>query len=177
MYKLILTMLFCLCSALLPAQTKYTERIQSNRSGGGQLTLHQSQTITDLVNGPSNAQPAKKPVTTPAATPTTPAAKEQSAEPVVDASGQKMRVNGYRIQVYSGNNSRQSKNEAAAMGRRVKSYFDELPVYTNFVSPHWICRTGDFRTYEEASDYLKRMNETGRFPEAVIVRSKITLYY
>ena len=88
-----------------------------------------------------------------------------------------MRVNGYRIQVYSGDNSRKGKNEAAAMGRRVKAMFPELSVYTHFISPHWICRVGDFRTYEEASEYFRRMRESGQFAEAVMVRSKVTVYY
>lgn len=151
------------------AQTKYTERIQADHSGGGSLTLHQSQTITDLVNAPVRPE---VPVSTTAADKQDETSQEASA-----VGGQKMTINGYRIQVYSGNNSRAGKNEAVALGRRTKEYFSELAVYTLFKSPHWICRVGDFRTMEEATDYLNRMRATGRFPEAVIVRSKISIYY
>lgn len=167
-------LLFTLLSLSLSAQTKFTERVQANRQGGGSLSLHQSQTITNLVNGP---EPVASPVATPTVggKPTTPGAS--SSETSLATGGQRAQTTGYRIQVYSGNNSRQGKNEATAMGRRVKGHFSELAVYTDFASPHWRCRVGDFRTYEEASDYLKRMHETGRFEEAVIVRSKIYVYY
>ena len=90
--------------------------------------------------------------------------------------GQRVRANGYRIQVFSGGNSRAAKTEANMMGQRVKSLFLELPVYTHFISPHWICRVGDFRTYEEAHEVFQKLKETGRFPEAVIVKSKIIVY-
>ena len=86
-------------------------------------------------------------------------------------------MNGYRIQVYSGGNSRQSKNEAAMMGQRVRSLFGDLSVYTHFLNPHWICRVGDFKTYEEANEMYRQMKETGRFREAVIVKSKIYATY
>ena len=35
---------------------------------------------------------------------------------------------------------------------------------------------GDFRTYEEAHEVFQKLKETGRFPEAVIVKSKIIVY-
>ena len=87
-----------------------------------------------------------------------------------------MWVNGYRIQVYSGDNSRKGKMEAMAMGQRVRGMFPELPVYTHFVSPHWICRVGDFRTYEEANEYFRQMKESGQYAEAVMVRCKVIVY-
>ena len=50
-----------------------------------------------------------------------------------------------------------------------------MSVYAGFQSPHWLCRAGDFRTVEEANEYLHKMRETGRFDEAVIVKSKINV--
>ena len=79
-----------------------------------------------------------------------------------------MKINGYRIQVYFGDNSRKGKTEARAAGLRFRNSFAELPVYVSFVSPHWLCRAGDFRTMEEASDVLRQIREMGIFPEAVI---------
>ena len=63
------------------------------------------------------------------------------------------------------------------MGNRVKSLFMDLSVYTHFSSPHWICRVGDFRTYEEANEVFRQLKETGRFSEAVIVKSKVNVSY
>ena len=86
-------------------------------------------------------------------------------------------MNGYRIQVYAGGNNRQSKSEAYRMANLVRSTFSDVQVYTHFISPRWICRVGDFKTYEEANDLLKRMRQTQKFREASIVKSKITLLY
>ena len=86
------------------------------------------------------------------------------------------KVNGYRVQVLSGGNSRADKNRVQQAGNDVKAVFPELPVYVHFYSPRWICRIGNFRTYEEASHILKQLKKLG-FKEACIVSGKITVAY
>lgn len=178
MHKLILIFLMLGSAVELSAQTKFTEQLQKSAAGQGKVTLHQSQKITELVNGDASISPSAtkgKPAETTAK-------KSQDGDPVeVSAiqpnTGQKVRMNGYRIQVYSGGNSRKAKTEAAAMGQRVRSMYGDLSIYTNFISPHWICRVGDFKSYEEANEIFRQMKATGRFSEAVIVKSKIITYY
>jgi diaminopimelate epimerase len=92
---------------------------------------------------------------------------------VVTTSSKRIRVNGFRIQVYYGGNNKKSKQEAYNMAGRVKIWFENLRVYTSFSSPHWICRAGDFQTREEAMEVLQAMRESGRFPRAIIVKSKV----
>lgn len=87
----------------------------------------------------------------------------------------RIRVNGYRVQVYYGGNNQKSKLQARQMAQRVKIWFEDLSVYTGFSSPHWICRVGDFQTREEAMEVLQAMRESGRFPKAIIVKSKINI--
>ena len=86
------------------------------------------------------------------------------------------KVNGYRVQVLSGGNSRADKNRVQQAGNDVKAVFPELPVYVHFYSPRWICRVGNFRSYEEASHILKQLKKLG-FKEACIVSGKITVAY
>lgn len=86
------------------------------------------------------------------------------------------KVNGYRVQVLSGGNSRADKNRVQQAGNDVKAVFPELPVYVHFYSPRWICRVGNFRTYEEASHILTQLKKLG-FKEACIVSGKITVAY
>ena len=88
----------------------------------------------------------------------------------------RMRVNGFRVQVYYGGNNHKSKLQAQRMAERAKIWFEDHTVYTSFVSPHWICRVGDFKTREEAMELLKEMRESGRFPMAVIVKSKVNVF-
>lgn len=86
------------------------------------------------------------------------------------------KINGYRVQVLSGGNSRADKNRVQQAGNDVKAVFPELPVYVHFYSPRWICRVGNFRTYEEASHILTQLKKLG-FKEACIVSGKITVAY
>ena len=178
MHKLILIFLMLGSTIGLSAQTKFTEQLQKSSAGEGKVTLHQSRKISDLVNGDASAgSSAAK-----GKSAETAAKKPQDGDPVEVSvmqpnMGQKVRMNGYRIQVYSGGNSRKAKTEATAMGQRVRNMFSELSIYTNFISPHWICRVGDFKSYEEANETFRQMKATGQFSEAVIVKSKIITYY
>lgn len=88
-----------------------------------------------------------------------------------------VKVNGYRIQVYSGGNSREAKREASNIGYRVQFLYPELSVYTRFVSPRWICRVGDFRTHEEAAEQLEEMRKVmgAQLKEATVVRCKVSI--
>lgn len=87
----------------------------------------------------------------------------------------RIRVNGFRVQVYYGGNDQKSKVQARNMAQSAKIWFEDLPVYTTFISPHWICRVGDFQTREEAMEVLAAMRESGRFPRSIIVKSKINI--
>ena len=174
-----------LSALMMSAQQTFTDRLQQVVGSAGRIVLHQDKNITDLVNGtpkkpaatPKPAAPRKQ-VTDSTAGPngtsgiTTPQFPDSMAVDSLSL-GPKVKINGFRIQVYFGDNSRKGKTEAQAAGRRFRNTFPQLPVYVNFVSPHWLCRAGDFRTMEEASEMLRQIREMGIFREAVIVKSKI----
>jgi hypothetical protein len=84
-------------------------------------------------------------------------------------------LSGYRIQVFSGNNQRISKNEAYTKEANVKSVFSELSTYVGFTAPFWRLRVGDFQTFQEAQRVLVRLR--AEFPaygrEMSIVKEKI----
>ncbi len=86
------------------------------------------------------------------------------------------KVNGYRVQVFAGGNSRNDKIKAQEAGNKVKAAFPDQPVYVHFYSPRWICRIGNYRTYQEASAVLARVQKLG-YRHACIVSGKITVAY
>lgn len=86
------------------------------------------------------------------------------------------KVTGYRVQAYSGGNSRADRQKAENIGSAIKMRFPDLPVYVHFYSPRWICRVGNFRTYQEASNMLKEIKSMG-YRQACIVKGKITVGY
>lgn len=84
----------------------------------------------------------------------------------------KRKVRGFRVQVYAGDNTRKARQKAQSVAVQIKSYFPELAVYAHFVSPRWVCRAGDFRTYGEAQAYLRKIRAK-KFREALIVKTTI----
>ena len=86
------------------------------------------------------------------------------------------KVNGYRVQVFAGGNSRDNKIKAQNIGNQLKAAFPDIPVYVHFYSPRWICRMGNFRTYQEASAVLAQVKKMG-YKQACIVSGKITVAY
>lgn len=174
-----LVCLMCMAATFsLTAQSKFTDRLQKSEIGQGKVTLNQSKAIENLVNGSVLSVPqASQGKTVGSSTVNKGLAAADSLAEQVALPGRKVRMNGYRIQVYSGSNSRSAKNEALSVGQRVKTLFMDIPVYTHFVSPHWVCRVGDFKTYEEAFEMLRQLKETGRFDEAVLVKSRIIVLY
>lgn len=95
----------------------------------------------------------------------------------LEAGGRSSKINGYRIQVYAGSNSRESRAEAHRMEAKVKQYFGEYKVYTSFnnPSPRWVCRVGDFRSIEEADAAMRRLKKTGVFKEVSIVKEQVII--
>jgi len=84
------------------------------------------------------------------------------------------KTNGFRVQVYAGSNSRDSRVKAERVGKEMNALFPGTPVYVHFYSPRWICRIGNYRTYEEAHEVLSAVKKLG-YDAAVIVKGKITV--
>lgn len=86
------------------------------------------------------------------------------------------KVTGYRIQAFTGGNSRADRQKAENIGTAIKMKFPEQPIYVHFYSPRWICRVGNFRTYQEASNMLREIKSMG-YRQACIVKGKIDVAY
>ncbi len=200
-----ITTIFILCAGIAVnagAQT-FTQRLQQqNGKGKATVTIHQDDEITKLVDSEVlNARQAAQSATahsahasqsagTPGskATPADHAAKNNAAaaasehpeEATPDLSKKVMRggvkVNGYRVQAFAGGNSRKDRIKAEQTGSDIKMLFADVPVYVHFYSPRWICRVGNYRTYEEAHQMLVKLRNLG-YSQASIVKGKITVQY
>ncbi len=159
------------------AQETFTERLLKEQVNQGIVVLHHDKEIDALVNGLPSGSSA-------------PAARQKMNVDTLNVSryitdtttdlfpstGQKVRMNGYRIQVYVGGNSRDAKDKAQQMESKVRSYFPEVGIYTRFVSPRWLCHVGDFKTREEALAFLASLRDKGGFGDAIVVKCKINAY-
>lgn len=85
-------------------------------------------------------------------------------------------VRGYRIQVFSDNNQRRSKDEANQKAAMIKEVDPELATYVTFTSPFWRLRVGNFRSFEEANlKLIELKNAFPQFREMRVVRDMIRL--
>lgn len=106
---------------------------------------------------------------------------DETVEPApVDLTKKMMRggvkVTGYRVQVFAGGNKRTDRQQAERISREIKMHYANVPVYVHFYSPRWICRVGNYRTYEEAHQMLSSLRNLG-YNQATIVKGKITVAY
>ena len=191
MRRLALTLALCVGRWLAAgAQSTFTEQLQQSKVGEGKVTVTQDKAIDDLINNPTApTTTTTTPTTTTTTTPTKPQQTVKlTGDDLTDTSlapdsidrskkimkGQK--VNGWRVQVFAGGNGRVDRQKAERIGDEIKTLFPNEPVYVHFYSPRWICRMGNYRTYEEAHDVLTKVKSLG-YPSAVIVKGKITVFY
>ena len=181
------------------AQT-FLDRLKKPAKDKAVVTVTQDAAIDKLVNGDITAKTTvvnkkehaastkkesahsastKKESAHSASTTTTPPASSSTIEEP-DMSNKVMKnsykVMGYRVQAFAGGNKRNDRQAAENVGNAIKRRFPEQPIYVHFYSPRWICRVGNFRTYEEAHAMLVEIREMG-YKQASIVKGKISVQY
>ena len=189
------------CISAADAQSSFTQRLQQSKNGEGKITVTQDKAIDELVNGPVVTAPTRtktttthqKPTETQQKTTEKPAEKKElepkavavehhdtttivAPEEIQKKIMKGVKVAGYRVQVFAGGNTRNDRVKAERIGSEIKSLFPGVPVYVHFYSPRWICRMGNYRTYEEAHAVLERVKNNG-YQSAIIVKGKITVQY
>ena len=206
MKRLVTIWLLCAgCILAASAQSTFTQRLQEEKQGEGKVTITQDKAIDELVNGPQTVVSQQTTQSTQTTQPAQSTQQQKTTEqqqkpdsgttqrPVVAEKGQQSdsttiddgrkkimkggyKINGYRVQVYAGGNSRDARIKAERIGREINSLFPGEPVYVHFYSPRWICRMGNYRTYEEAHQQLRAVKNLG-YSSAIIVKGKITVPY
>ena len=178
----------CICGA--QAQT-FLDRLKKPTKDKAVVTVTQDAAIDKLVNGDNAAnttvttkkapttttkkEPGEKPTST---NTTTSPASSTPEEPDMSKKVMKnsYKVTGYRVQAFAGGNTRSDRQQAENVGNAINRRVPEQPIYVHFYSPRWICRVGNFRTYEEAHAMLLEIREMG-YKQASIVKGKISVQY
>ncbi len=88
-----------------------------------------------------------------------------------------LKLQGFRVQVFSSNNQRTSKDEAFKKEQEIKAVFPNLNTYVTYVAPFWRLRVGDYSTHEEAYHTQRQLMQA--FPtygkEMYIVREDVKI--
>jgi hypothetical protein len=86
-----------------------------------------------------------------------------------------LKYQGYRVQVFSGNDQRTSKDEAFKIEREMKDLIPGIPTYVTYNAPFWRLRIGDYNSHEEAFHVQRQLMQA--FPkygkEMYIIREDI----
>ena len=194
MRRLISILVLCVGILTSASAQTFTQRLQKQVSGQGTVVVHQSDSIDRLVNTAVLGNQGTKPVSSPTAKPASPdqpAASAAAATPATAGQnaqsteqteeGPKVvrgyyKTTGYRVQAFAGGNSRADRQRAEATRNNIKAHFPNVPVYVHFFSPRWICRVGNYRTYEEAHQMATSLKNLG-FNQCTIVKGKIQVAY
>lgn len=168
----------------------YLERLENSAVGGATVTVTQSKEIDALVNGKKEetSSSTSSSSTSSSSSSSSTSSSSATASSVTGDTGDTSaddtkrskvvrdgkKVTGYRVQVFSGGNTREDKFKAQNAGSEIKAYFPEYPVYVHFYSPHWKCLMGNFSSYDKAQAVLEQVKAMG-YSRASIVKGKVTV--
>ena len=154
--KRLYLLFFLSLSAIAISAQQFTEVLRTSNTKGGVVVLQQSAMIDSLVNGTKVIAPKQVVVKE------RPQVVQVKDSVVVDslhkpqAKGFANRL-GYRIQIYTGTNSGESKSIAMSLRQRSLKLFPKMKAYCTFISPRWVVRVGDFASREQAMEQLAKV--------------------
>ena len=147
MKRILLIIAILFCTQGLWAQISIVEKLESRSLFGPKVKINQPEQLVKLMEKMSSAD---------------------SENPMVE---------GFRVVVYSGNNSREALDAAKKMEARMRKEFPGAEVYVVFESPIRLCLYGDYRTREEAEAVMLQLKKTKKFKELYIKKCLINLPY
>ncbi|MEG1545446.1 MAG: SPOR domain-containing protein [Tannerellaceae bacterium] len=156
-FRITLSLLLLLTAGVLSAQESATtifDALQETGSGKADVTVHQPSAIKNMVGARMHGENIEK-----------------------TDDGTYLKVQGYRTQVFSGNNQRSSKEEAFRKEKQIKELFADVPTYVTYTAPFWKLRVGDFQSHEEAYQMMRLL--INAFPafakEMYIVKEEVKI--
>ncbi|MBE6298048.1 MAG: SPOR domain-containing protein [Bacteroidales bacterium] len=147
MKRLLILTSMLFCASFMWAQSSIVQELCTDREGAGVVRVNQPARLLDLMGS------------------------------MVTVDGRAPQIEGYRVMVYSGNNSRQARDEANRMAEYMRRNYPGAEVYVVFDPPVRACLYGDYRTREEAEAVMYRLRATRKFKEISVRRSLINLPY
>ena len=147
MKRVLLLISILFCALFAEAQSNIVQELETDIPGKGVVRINQPDRLYDLMGS------------------------------MVTIDGKAPEVEGYRVMVYSGNNSAQARDEANAMAKFMRDKFPGAGVYVVFEPPIRSCLYGDYRTREEAEAVMYKLKATRKFREISVRKCLINLPY
>lgn len=136
---------------MLSIGSSYAQAVQKNEilkelnastAGKGKVTVYEDESIKQVLGRPM--------------------APSRAVYTSADGATQFYRMRGFKVQAFSGNNQRTSKDEAHQKQGLINSAFPEYETVVLFDSPFWRLRVGNFSTRAEAEEAMQELRK--RFP-------------
>lgn len=147
MKRFLLLISILFCALFAEAQSNMVQELETDIPGKGVVRINQPERLYELMGS------------------------------IVTIEGKAPEVEGYRVMVYSGNNSGQARDEANAMAKFMREKFPGAGVYVVFEPPIRSCLYGDYRTREEAEAVMYKLKATRKFREISVKKCLINLPY
>ena len=140
-YKILFIALLLVSSVVVNAQQRkgIIDDLQSVKQGQGRVMVFEDNAIKGVLGR--------------SMTPSRPVYSDSAGE-------QYVKMRGFKIQAFSGNNQRTSKNEASSKQQLINQAYPEHETVVTFDSPFWRLRVGNFRSRDEANEVLNQMKST-----------------
>ncbi|HBT85537.1 MAG TPA: hypothetical protein DEB12_06480 [Porphyromonadaceae bacterium] len=116
------------------------KELNTDVQGKGDVTIYQDESITHILGRPMG--PPRNVYTT------------------ADGSVQYYKMRGYKIQAFSGNNQRTSRDEANRKQNLINQSYPELETVVLFESPFWRLRVGNFENRSDAEEAMQELRKT-----------------
>ncbi len=118
-------------------RNKILQELNSDQPGKGQVRVYEDERISDVLG---RSMAPTRPIYTSA-----------------DGSMQYYKMRGFKIQAFSGNNQRTSRNEATRKQHQIHNAFPQHETVVLFDSPFWRLRVGNFEKREEAEEVMQEI--------------------
>jgi hypothetical protein len=120
-----------------PQRNEILQELNSVVAGKGRVSVYEDESIAHIL-GRSMSPP-------------------RTVYTSADGSTQYYRIRGYKVQAFSGNDQRTSKNEAQRKQQLINNAYPGYETVVLFESPFWRLRVGNFEHRHEAEEVLKEM--------------------
>ncbi len=77
------------------------------------------------------------------------------AKPIVRSAATRVKVRGFRVQIFAGSN----RNQAFSEQTRFRSMYKDIDTYITYDEPNYRVKVGDFKSRSEANAFMRELRQ------------------
>lgn len=116
------------------------KELNSNKQNSGDVTVYEDESITHILGRPMGPP--------------------RTIYTDAEGSVRYYKMRGYKVQAFSGNNQRTSRDEAYRKQSLINNQFPDLETVVLFESPFWRLRVGNYKSRDEAEEAMRDLKNS-----------------